>query len=126
MSATCPRCGISHEDKDHITQCSQDEAVSIWLNAVTTLTQWMKAKQLDPALIQAINEGLAAWRSGTLVTNDTPVFQQQSRLGWGVALDGWITIEWRAQQAQYWLQWQCRKSSKRWASELIKKLWNIS
>ncbi len=125
-SDTCPRCGSSPEDKDHITRCTQEEAATIWLNAITALTQWMKDEQSDPTLIKAITEGLAEWRSGIPADNDTPAFQKQSELGWQVALDGWITIEWRAQQEQYWLQWRRKKSSKRWASELIKKLWNIS
>ena len=76
--------------------------MTIWSNAVTALTQWMKDEQPDPTLIQAINEGLAEWRSGTPAANATPAFQKQSRLGWQAALDGWIMIEWRAQQEQYW------------------------
>jgi len=125
-SDVCPRCATPLEDKAHITRCPQEEAAAVWSTAVTAFTQWMKDEQTDPSIIQAIAEGLAMWRSGTTTNNDTPAFQKQSWLGWDAALDGWLTTEWRAQQEQYWSQWQRKKSSKRWATELIKKLWNIS
>jgi len=125
-SDTCPRCRTPLKDKAHIMRCQQDDTTTVWSTAVTALTQWMKEEQSDPIIIQAIAEGLEMWRSGTTANNDTPAFQKQSWLGWDAALDGWLTTEWRAQQEQYWLQWRHKKSSKRWVSELIKKLWNIS
>ncbi len=114
------------EDKAHITRCPQAEAAAVWSAAVNALIQWMKEEQTDPNLTQALAEGLEMWRSGTTTHNDTPASQKQAWIGWGAALDGWLTIEWRAQQEQYWLQWRRKKSSKRWVTELIKKLWNIS
>jgi len=41
-------------------------------------------------------------------------------------MDGWINREWQEQQDQIWKQMQSRKSSQRWTSELIKKLWNVA
>jgi len=51
---------------------------------------------------------------------------QQSLLGWEGVLDGWLGIQWHLQQAAFWNQWKRKKSSKRWTTELIKKLWNIA
>ncbi len=35
-------------------------------------------------------------------------------------------ISWRLEQEQYWNHIRTRKSSKRWTSELIKKLWDVA
>jgi len=71
-------------------------------------------------------EGLQAWRSGVPSTGATAAFQAQSLLGWDVALDGWLAVDWRLQQEDFWATWRRKKSSKRWITELIKKLWEVA
>jgi len=80
----------------------------------------------DPILTEELVNRLQAWCPGSTAPGSTTASQQQGILGWDVALDGWLSIEWRAQQETYWSSWQWKKSSKRWVSELIKKLWNVS
>jgi len=125
-TAECPRCGISPEDKAHIFQCQQEDAATQWNEALDSLQKWMKDEKSDPILTEELIKGLMAWRSGLTAPGSTTASQQQGILGWDVVLDGWLSIEWRAQQETYWSSWRRRKSSKRWVSELIKKLWNVS
>jgi len=51
-------------------------------------------------------DGLQAWQQDNQLTDDSPAPQQQSRIGWDVALEGWLGLEWHAQQEAYWNQWQ--------------------
>jgi len=125
-SAACPRCRMTLEEKLHICRCTQDKATLKWTEAIVALMLWMKAEQSDPNLIQALTQGLQAWHSGTAPLEATPVFYKQSLLGWDAALDGWLLVEWHAQQETYWLTWQRKKLSKWWMTKLIKKLWNVS
>jgi len=125
-TAECPRCRISPEDKAHIFQCQQEDAATQWNEALDSLQKWMKDEKSDPILTEELIKGLMAWRSGLTAPGSTTASQQQGILGWDVVLDGWLSIEWRAQQETYWSNWRRRKSSKRWVSELVKKLWNVS
>jgi len=86
----------------------------------------MKQQQTDPVLTSSLIAGIQVWREGKTTEDDTPASTQQSRIGWGAALDGWLGMEWQAQQEAYWMHWRCWKSSHCWTVELIKKLWNIS
>jgi len=70
--------------------------------------------------------GLQAWHDNTELPGDPETPNHQAHIGWDMLLDGWLSLEWRAQQAAYWAQWKHQKSSKWWMVELIKKLWNIS
>jgi len=93
-SAQCPRCGAESEDKEHILRCPQEAATHKWHEAIQDLADWMKQQQTDPRLIHSLTMGLLAWWEGRTTKEDTPAFNQQSRLGWDAALDGWIGTEW--------------------------------
>ncbi len=49
----------------------------------------------------------------------------QDKLGWNLALEGVLTMQWHMQQDQYWQCIKSQRSTKRWTSELIKKLWQV-
>jgi len=72
----------------------------------------MKAEQLDPHLVQAMVDGLQAWRHNTPGPEGTPAARKQAKIGGDGLLDGWLSLEWRSQQEAYWAQWKRRKSSK--------------
>jgi len=46
-------------------------------------------------------------------------------VAWGLLLEGGLSQLWRAEQATFWMTIKTYRSSKRWVSELIKKLWAI-
>jgi len=77
-----------------------------WNSAIHMLTKWMKQQQTDPQIIHALTAGLQAWCKGMTTEEDTPALKQQLHLVWDAALDGWLGMEWQAQQDAYWVQWQ--------------------
>jgi len=125
-TAEFPQCRMTIEDKTHIIRCTQAEATSTWTVAITDLTQWMKDEQTDPQLITALTLGLQAWWQGMPSLDESPTSHQQLQVVCDAALDRWLGLEWKAQQEAYWSLWRQKKSSKHWAVELIKKLWNVS
>jgi len=54
------------------------------------------------------------------------IINDQESIGRQFIWDGWLSMEWRQYQDQVWKQAWSRQSSKHWASEIIKKLWNIA
>jgi len=103
--AECPRCSTSPEDKAHIFQCQQEDAATQWNEALALLQQWMINEKSDPILTEELVNGLQVWCSGLTAPGSTTASQKQRILGWDVALDGWLSIEWRAQQETYWSSW---------------------
>jgi len=122
----CPRCGLPREDKSHIIRCQHESATKTWDDALTNLKEWLKTEQTDPQLIELLLTELNAWRNNEPHSTTSPVAQAQTAIRWDAVLDGWLSLEWQATQSAYWQQWKRRKSSKRWTSELIKKLLNVS
>jgi len=52
--------------------------------------------------------------------------QEQATVGWDLALEKFLSHWWRHQQEQYWKAYKSRKLSKRWTTELLKKLFGIA
>jgi len=69
------------EDKPHIVKCPQEQAMTKWNEAIAELTKWMKEMNSAPHLIQAMVDGLQAWRQDNWFTDDSPAPQQQLRIG---------------------------------------------
>ncbi len=107
--AQCPWCGSETKDKSHILHCLQEAATQQWTKAVTTLTKWMQSEQSNPQLIQAMRTGLQAWHDNTELSGDPETPNHQAHIGWDMLLDGWLSMEWRAQQAAYWAQMEASK-----------------
>jgi len=51
---------------------------------------------------------------------------EQYQIGWDRMMDGWLTRGWRDYQEKLWKHAKSRKSSLRWTSALIQKLWDVS
>jgi len=111
MMAKCPQCNENQEDKAHVITCPQEAATSKCKESLDALEQWMKLKQSDPQLMSLLIIGLQMWHNGKDPLLDSLLTQQQASIGWANVLDGWLTVEWCAQQEAYWAQWKCRKSS---------------
>jgi len=124
-TAECPRCGATQEDKPHIILCSQQEATNLWTSALSSLQTWLLEEETDPLLITKLLTGLQEWHRGGTVMGTSSLIRQQSMIGWEAVMDGWLGLEWHSHQEAYWNLWKRWKSSRQWATELIKKLWNI-
>jgi len=86
----------------------------------------MQAAKMQPQLRQDIISGLQHWYEGTSPQRDSmdgsTAGNIQDSMGWGIAFKGCIAIWWREEQEQYLKAFQSRKSSKRWTTELLKRL----
>jgi len=100
--AKCPCCSCPEEDKAHIFKCPATLAVVLWNKALEELENWLVAVKIHPKLQQDIISGLQQWH------DDMPVTQKviegllagalQDFIGWGIALEGCITMCWWEEQ----------------------------
>jgi len=122
----CPRCQCPIEDKDHIFKCQSESAQQQWMKVVEDLDRWLQAAKTHPQLRKDLIEGLQHWHDQTPSCRPhiegTTAGQLQDSIGWGIALEGCIARRWREEQEVYWKAFKSRKSSRRWTTELIKRL----
>jgi hypothetical protein len=127
-SEACPRCGLP-EDASHVWKCNGSGAKEIWDKAIGVLANWLSEASTDPDIEHAIISNLRRWREGEPPDISPGPLQvalsQQADIGWGLLIEGWCGIDWaECQQTHY--QWVgSRKSGKRWACNLIKRMWDI-
>jgi len=70
---------------------------------------------------------LRSWARTAPNPQTAPAYlMDQDEIGQNNIWDGWLSKEWREHQERIWKQSRSRKSSKRWTTELIKKLWNVA
>jgi len=72
--------------------------------------------------------GLRQWHDAMSTANQAYPrwLAEQQEVGLNSALDGWLSLQWRYKQDQFWSQIRSHKSSKQWTAKLIKKLWDIA
>ena len=130
----CPRCGKPNETTTHILQCQCDSAQRVWEGALLSLDEWLYENRTCPDLRKLLQHILYRWKKGLEVTplRDydfeacKDVFVSQQQIGWRQLMGGCLSVEWaRVQQSYY--QWRdIRRTGKRWAISLIRKLWEIA
>jgi len=77
----------------------------------------------------ALITGLQKWHddsTGPLSKDMDNLMHAQNQIGWDYIFDGWLSKQWHLRQEQVWRASQSCHSSRRWTSELIKKLWNVA
>jgi len=126
-TAQCPRCHDPLEDKSHILQCPALAAAALWITSISHLKQWLQEQMAHPTLVTDLISGLQQWyEDDHSPRQPLPQWQQEQHdIGWESVFDGWVSLQWRSEQDQYWSQICSRKLSKWWTLELIKKLWDI-
>lgn len=129
-SAACPRCGSS-ETVEHVWTCEVDTA-KIWEKALVSLNEWLTENGTHPELRRQIIIGLQKWRSNEAnpPSSHIPwiqtVLTQQNEFGWGAFFEGFMSIEWRQAHEKYLTRTKSFRSSRRWLSSLIRKMWQIA
>jgi hypothetical protein len=126
----CPCCG-ANEDATHVWLCQGNDANALWVTALQSLQEWMVSVQTDPGISKAIITGLNNWRFGSTLAFPSGHYlhcavYQQSDIGWGNLLEGWISIEWAGVQQQFYTSIHSRRSGRYWAVLLLHKLWSIA
>lgn len=121
------RCG-EEETATHVWNCQAPEVQIIWQTSIEKLQKWLQESNTDPTITALITNGLLSWYNNqeNAVNPDQLHNISQNTIGWQYFLEGWIAKEWRIQQARFLIQNQIANNSLRWASALIKKLWDIA
>lgn len=129
-SDECPRCGMK-EDVEHIWRCSHDTQ-HIWDTALANLKEWMSINDTYLGLQMMIIQELKRWRTEeTIMLTDMPpwisaVAAKQAALGWNNFFEGFLVKDWSMVVKQQLGRMRSRRSSRRWTSALIRKLWQIA
>jgi hypothetical protein len=93
---------------------------------------WLTIHNTHPEMTRVIIESLNKWRTD----NHTPVsshiqwlqdlIDKQNACGWNNFFEGLLLNDWRAVMENYLSKTRSRKSSKRWITALIRKLWQVA
>jgi hypothetical protein len=129
-SDECPRCGET-ETVEHVWRCSDFEASTLWNGQVEALRKLLRQLQTDPRITKVIIEGLNGWRQGVETRYNSRFSAEQAadlqtEMGWKHFFEGRLHKQWRLLQERYFLRLSIRRSGKRWAGAIIKKLWDIA
>jgi len=129
-TANCPRCQHPLEDKPHIIRCPAKAAVTKWHSFLKNLQSWLREQRTSPVLADTILKCLQSWYQEDnlqlLLVTSRHLFDDFCAIGADRLIEGWIPLVWHLEQEQYWSHIKTHKSSKRWTSELIKKLWDVA
>jgi hypothetical protein len=121
----CKRCG-EIESTSHVWHCKAPEVSSLWHQSIEHLKVFLTEINTEPSIILDISANLLLWYNGDTETVHTSTCPLQDAIGWKYFVEGWISIEWRQRQAQYFIANNKRKSVRRWVSALIVKTWEIA
>ena len=129
VDPTCPQCD-AREDAEHLLRCAAPRATNCWNKMTAALVTWMGKNSTDPAIRQAWQQGLNAFRMGRLPPLPThPIIrlalQEQAQIGWIQAFRGRISIHWRLAQASYLSSHHPLLSADFWTSGLIQRLFSF-
>jgi len=136
--ANCPRCNAPDEHLLHVLTCNSEDTILFRKNLVSEFVIWLRSVQTHPRLIHFFRLGIRkwfrnrdyTWRISSGIFTDNLVynaaFKTQMTLGWYHLFCGFITQELVDMQQSHYTAIESRKLGSRWASQLIKKLWNIT
>jgi hypothetical protein len=132
--AECPRCSAFESTTAHVLLCPAPQAQCQWDSSLSSLDQWF-AKALHYRTFK-MQSSLASTRGITkMVTPPAPSYNwpgvndiilDQDAVGWRAFLEGVVLHAWAAKQQEYYNWIKHRNTGKRWITNLIKKLWEIS
>jgi hypothetical protein len=126
----CPRCK-EPETTTHVWLCQAEETTELWNTRIEELQQHMEDVHTDPEISAQIIEGLNSWRLGNPTSTSSQssahsAASLQEDIGWQHFFEGRQATRWRELQHEYLQNTQSRRSSKRWSTAIIKKLWDIA
>ncbi len=88
---------------------------------------WMEQRNTLPDIQATIIQSLNNWllHLPPLCTT-SPFLDIQNNIGWDHFVEGFLPVQWLDAQQQHYLSLNRLESGKRWATELILKLWNVA
>jgi hypothetical protein len=130
--AECPRCSV-FEDTAHVLLCKAPRALAQWDASMSKLTTWLTTAITMPDIKHAIIHQITAWKK----LRDPPppsyawpgvddLVRAQGQVGWRAFLEGGVLQEWAGKQQEYYTWLKKKNTGRRWTTNLIQKMWEIS
>jgi hypothetical protein len=131
--ANCPRCTETQETSSHVLRCNGDGTKEIWDKFIGEFRLWLARQRTHNDISAAICSALTTWRSGipapqcrSSLPGLTSACDEQDDIGWDAAMEGRWAESWIKVQERHFKFLHLRRSGKRWLTEIIKQLWNVS
>jgi hypothetical protein len=123
----CPRCGAP-ETANHVWQCQGSGSDKIWEASLNTLDTWLISVDTDTILRNTIIDNLRLWISATPFPTHSrsPLAIAQDLIGWQYLIEGILPQCWVFHQHTHYRCLGQRKQGRRWATQLILKLFDIA
>ena len=131
----CPLCRYPEETPFHCLTCPDPRAHGLFEEKLDAFKAWLQSKATCPAIRQGIITSLVAWKrrpsefhhgDNNCYTNPGFYITSQTSIGWFPFLNGFISKHWITAQQDYFDRKYNGRSASRWASQLIRQLWNIA
>lgn len=139
LSDTCPVCHSTSETNNHVLRCKHTNIAQVRNDNILHLSRTLKEQCTHPDVIMAITNGINSWISDIPLpprSISVDPFQmrlknaikQQSTIGWGNMLRGYVANEWSAIQGFHYRNIKCDQKFNihRWENALIDSLLRIS
>ena len=133
----CPRCGQNNEHLLHVLICPSTEAIQLREKLLSELIIWFKDNGTHPNITLFFQLGLKKWFTDQKYQwqidsqmfsdeNDTnDALNTQLQVSWYYMLCGMLTENIVSLQQSFYNDIDSKRSAQRWATNLIKQLWNI-
>jgi len=127
----CPRCKAP-ETTEHVLKCTAENASNTWKEKLAKVRQYLSAQQTHPDLQEYILLGIQRWQQeqpldiSEAEDEVADAIRSQHAIGWKNLLEGFMHTKWRKLQHRYYNNHNIRRSSKKWASGLLRALHTLA
>ena len=140
-SSSCPRCGCTSEDQDHILQCKSQSANSTRYNALVSLCSSVVTKRGSSRTWTVLHDIMSSWLSSgqspssniltkyripeTLSTVLSTAILEQTEIGWSQAMQGYLSHKWALAFHYEFPSSTLRGLRQTWSRSIITALWQF-
>ena len=125
-SCPCPDCDEDIETTEHLLACPSPAMRETWTNSVAGFQVWLETVDTDPELITCFITTLQHGHGSSFHSHCSArlreVALEQDAIGWMNFVEGKISLGWRQLQERHYACIGSRRTSRRWASELVTHL----
>ena len=133
----CPRCGQDDEHLLHVVTCPSPIAAQLRLKLLEDLKLWFKSRHTHPDITSFFIIGLTKWFTdkGHFWQANSEIFSDdnntncalwsQLKISWYYMLCGMLTEKIILRQQIFYHEISSQRSAQRWATDLIKQLWQF-
>ena len=128
QSNQCPICFTDDETTEHVILCKDERVNDQWKNSIAALELQLDKLGTPRTILNTIVQQLLLWRDPNhSVTGEQiqSIIEQQTKVGWKNFLYGRVVPAWQHEHTKL-VPSKNGYKSKRWLTQLIRKLWNVA